>query len=177
MALFDVDKDGERRAKPSPNSHDDLPSSTILAKGTNSTNYVGPNSNLSSLQSGKNGQFTIVGSGTMTNTSSVLLANSPGAGTFNDFTSMTVVSQPHGLPYKPIVVGSILSTSGNTYYMMPFSRSDYSSGATSALWFTLLFGSDDTNIYVVANGMVWGGGWNLSPGLIFKYYLQYQTPN
>lgn len=172
--ITDVDKGNTDRAAPNPNRHDLLLTDSVMAKGTNSVNYITPATNLADTAAAKNGQFTIVQVGTTTTTSTYTTTN-PGAGQYaND--QFTVYQQPHGLGFLPAFIAYEQSQAGQ-YTAIPFTRYVTLSG-TQAAWYTFYVVVDATYVYVLLDTMTYGNvSVAFSPGFIFKWYLMFQTSN
>lgn len=173
MALFDVDTSANDRGTPAPNTHDNLAKEAIMSRGTNSVNYITPATNLSSLQAGKNGQFTIVQVGNFTTTSTYTV-NSPGAGNFvNSYT--TIYQVPHNLPITPAIF-AYEQTSQGLYSPMPYTNF-LTGSSTQAVWYVFEAFVDNIYTYINLNVTSYGVGTTFNPGFIFKWYLCYQTSN
>jgi hypothetical protein len=106
MSLHDVDKDGAHRRKPQPNHKDFIIHEALMAKNTDSVNYVTDATDLSSISDAKNGRFTIVQTGSYTPTSNFASITNPGVGNFGS-TIGSFYTIPHNLSFTPGVLGFI----------------------------------------------------------------------
>jgi hypothetical protein len=168
--LIDTDLKTIDRAVPLPNTHDTMGSGAVSAKGTNSTTYITPGTNLSLIAAGKNGQFTLVQTGTVT-TSGVTV---PFTGTGQVNQSRVLVAQlPHNLSYTPGVYAFLVSN--GVYLPLPYTQ--IAGFAQTGTWLTLSVTTDDTNINFYADCMCLGQGETTGAGLVIRYYLIQQTPN
>ncbi len=174
MSLVDIDHHADDRAHPLPNAHDKINPSMVQAKGTNSVNYTTPASNTSTLEAGKNGQFTIVQVGDFITTEPIVTV-SPGANNYGD-SGFLLYQQPHNLDFTPSII-SYEETSAGQYSAMPIVG--YSAPSSSqALWYEFFCFVDDTYVYIGLNALQFGDFTvTFNAGFIFKWYLLYQTSN
>lgn len=172
--ITDIDKDSHNRGYPTPNTHDALERLSLSAKGTNSTNYVTPASDTSTLTGAKNGQFTIVQVKSFTTTDSYT-TNNPGAGLYGT-TNFTLYTQPHGLSTTPTIIGFEQSTAGE-YTPLPLTK--FASGTTTtALWYNFNAFVDNTQVGIFLSTLSYGDFTaTFTPGFIFKWYLMLQVAN
>lgn len=175
--IVDVDKDSHDRGRPSPNSHDQLLHSSLMAKGTNSVNYITDATNKQTQDPAKNGQFTIVQSDSFTTT----LTYSTSA-TLNAYqnSNLLIYQVPHNLPFTPSLTAMMLINGGTGYTPMPFTFYTTANSGADALWYTWRISVDDVNVSISLATMNYNsvsGGWSLLPGFAFKWFLQYQTSN
>lgn len=175
--ITDVDKLSHDRGKPSPNSHDQLLHSSLMAKGTNSVNYISAATNTQTQDPAKNGQFTIVQSGEFTTT-----VDFNTSGTLNSYQSSNqlVYQVPHNLPFTPSLTAMMLTGGGTGYTPMPFTFYTTANSGADALWYTWRITVDAVNLTISLSTMNFNtvsGGWSLLPGFGFKWFLQYQTSN
>jgi hypothetical protein len=99
MALFDVDKNGDDRGSPMPNTHDQLAHDAVMAKATNSINYTtGPVVQGSPTFQAGNGQLSIA-----TPLRGTLLLSLPSVTGPNSQQTATLTLS-HSLGYVPAVV-------------------------------------------------------------------------
>lgn len=174
MSLFDIDKASPDRSVPEPLRHDTVSREAVMSKGTNSTNYTTPATNLTSVSAAKNGQFTIVQVGDFTTTQNYT-TTAPGSGNYAGDT-FTIYQAPHGLNFVPAIFAYELSSSGQ-YSPMPLIK--YVVGSTTqALWYNFQIFVDATFVTINLNALTTGSAsFSFSPGFIFKWYLLYQTSN
>jgi hypothetical protein len=172
--ITDIDKSGLDRAMPSPNRHDQMAHDSVMAKGTNSTNYTTAATNTTDIASAKNGQFTIVQTNSFITTQTYNTTN-PGSGNYASDT-FTVYQQPHNLSFIPGILAYELSSS-NQYSPMPLVK--YQTGSTSqALWYNFQIFVDATYVYINLNTLTFGAAsFSFNPGFNFRWYLLYQTSN
>lgn len=155
-----------------PNTHDVLPNLSVPSKGTNSTNYITPGTNLSRIETAKNGQLTIV----QTNIASFF---PPTITTFfgTIFTSGTynLVTLPHNLPYLPGITAFLFAENSNTSYSQLPASFMVADGSNNGTWFNYWVTTDATNVYLNIDAMSFNAAATVFGGN-FIYYLTQQTP-
>lgn len=169
--ITDLDKQNADRSAPTPNKHDQLAHEAVMAKGTNSVNYITPATNDSLVSAAKNGQFTIIQTGNYTTTFSFSSSN-PGAGNYGS-ASYLLYQAPHGLPITPAITGYAQSSSG-VFYPLPATNFT-SNGSNQAGWYTFNAEVDATNVSIVVSVISYGASVTFAAGFIFNWYLLYQT--
>lgn len=167
--ITDLDSHSADRASPLPNTHDQVAHEAVMAKGTNSVNYVTPATNQTLTDDAKNGQFTIVQVGSFTTTSPITISN-PGVGSYGNF-SQVIYSVPHNLGFVPGVT-AYEQNSANQYTPMPYTN--YLATSSSAVWYSFSLYVDSSNVYVDLNGVTYSASVTFQPGFIFKWYLLQQ---
>lgn len=172
--ITDKDSGTMDRSNPTPHKLDQMSHSSLMAKGTNSTNYITPGSNQSTLSAGKNGQFTIVQTGNFTTTQNYATTNPGTASYASDF--FNIYQVPHNLGYTPGILAYELSGSGQ-YSPLPYNK--FAAGTSQqVLWSYFTIYADNVNVYLQLVTMTYGNvSWNFTPGYAFKWYLLYQTSN
>lgn len=172
MALHDTDK-STSRSRPQPASHDQLDTGSLMAKGTNSVNYITGASPVSSLSAGKNGQFTIVDSGVWDGSTTSFTTLNPGAGTYgHDIQVLTQI--PHSLSFTPAYAAFFLQPGTSQYTPLPYFS--FNGTASTGLWMNLHMITTSNEFLFVASYIVYGGAWTVSFDPI-KWYLMQQTAN
>jgi len=166
MTLLDIDKSSDDRGSPTPNVHDVLNLGAVMARGTNSVNYTAAQIQ-NALGAAKNGQFTIVGSGTIASRAWVPTS-----------ANVMTITIPHGLSFVPAIVGWVLGFNQSSYAPIP--HTDWDTGDLG--FYPAIYMStysdlkvDATNIYFI---YIQSG----QPGLIgftptVRYYLLQQAAN
>lgn len=170
MALFDIDKSSGDRGSPRPNTHDVVNPSSVMARGTNSVNYVTPATAASGGPNILSGNARYVYSNTLP---VVVPATTSGVIT------VTTVSTPHNLGFMPGAVAYLnkatINGAGPYSLQLPqiVSVADDTGGAVEHLdivrW--LFYGTDSTNFYVFA----YSAGNATASTYFVTYYLYQQT--
>lgn len=91
--IHDVDKNSDDRSSPSPNIFDKLPADTVMARGTQSTNYTTAPPNTQGIPGVQLGVLSLVQVG---------VANVVASGA-----AETVTTVQHNLGFAPYVIGAI----------------------------------------------------------------------
>lgn len=181
--LIDIDKSLDGKG-PLPSAHDVL--NEYMSKGTNSTNYVTPSTDLSMIAGGFSGQLNIIKTGDFTAPFFDSVSSAPG--TFAQ-ARKTLATLPHGLSFKPAIVAFMGGTSTNadgstyTYFQtMPYLALDFHPTYQYGIWTNFSVGVDATNVYIYADTLTGGINSTLKGGsgygtFQFVYYLLQQTSN
>lgn len=140
MSLLDVDKGNDDRGRPSVNKHDELLVGSVMARGTNSTNYTTdvptPSTNPTGTQLGT---LSLV----QTNIAAVI----------NDGAPLSTSITPHGLPFTPYMISALNGATLGSYTdvslnLPTFLSETTSTGAGTVSFSSYLYGFvDDTYVY------------------------------
>lgn len=173
MALYNTDKTTVNSVNPTPVRHDTVIQDAVMARGTNSVNYATGASATGSLAAGKNGQFTIIASGTWDGSSTSFTTIDPGAGNFiHDIQALAQI--PYNFGFTPAYLAFVKEPGTGIYVPMPYMY--YQSTSSTGLWMNLHLVTTPTELIIVASYMLYGGPFTVSFSPV-KYYLMQQTAN
>lgn len=168
--LLDVDRVSVDRSDPQPNARDVIAHDAVMAKSTNSTNYITPASNQAVLTGAKNGQFNLVSSGTFSVNVSYTTTD-PGGGYSHD--SFVVEQFAHGFNFIPGLM-VYYEEANDLHYPLPFSDTTM---FFNPAWYTFWATIDSHNVTVYLDTISGGTPFGFAGNFNFRYYLSQQTSN